>query len=374
MSTKSSQVSTLRLQFYQMGTPQKRQFIERLRPQVISTRNAEYKALLDECVRAYNAEVAQANASPPKPASSAARPQPRVSQLRAGQNRIFCSGCGVQLERTARFCSSCGFQANAAVANEDPRYPSYTYHDVGDASFIGLFRKHFSGGLYLTAIVLVTAGMILGNLMSGVFGLLVLLPAVPALISYWIMFSAAKSPDTQTKAPGALTVFQVYYIIEFVIVCLLGLALAFLAVLTLAGGAVLGELGLNAGGFALGGVAIVLLVFAGGLIAFFAVQLRAALQVIASLKKGLATNLKTPLHGVTTYAVMGYIAYGIIILSSLAGVLATDAAMSMMPAPLGSPVSSAVLLLSTVLSLTSAVGGILFRTVFLILNNALKIP
>ena len=60
----ANKIDQLRAQFYQMGTAQKLQFIERLKPQVATTKNSEYKAFLNECIKAYNAEINSGGAAP----------------------------------------------------------------------------------------------------------------------------------------------------------------------------------------------------------------------------------------------------------------------------------------------------------------------
>jgi len=64
----SKNVEYLRRTFYQLGTPQKREFIKRLDAQPASKKQPEYTALLSECIRVYNTELTMPKLAPaPRP-------------------------------------------------------------------------------------------------------------------------------------------------------------------------------------------------------------------------------------------------------------------------------------------------------------------
>ena len=62
----ASKIEQLRVQFRKMGAPQKKQFIERLRSQLANSKNSQYRAFLNECIREYSSDVKKGSSSSSK--------------------------------------------------------------------------------------------------------------------------------------------------------------------------------------------------------------------------------------------------------------------------------------------------------------------
>ena len=370
-------VNLLRTTFNQLGTPQKKEFIDRLNAQPSTHKIPEYISFLKECVYIYNAEV-QVKASKPVPVTSLAAPRaPIVNKT----GTLFCANCGNQINGKLRFCPRCGFQNGGengqAVTQANPysnpyltpyinNVPGlYNPASIGGGSFIDLYRKHFGGALHLTALILCTVGAVVSCLMMGISGLFTLLLFALPIDGGWLMFFSAKSQKPIIKTTG-ISMIKASCIIELIGLCLISFIGIILIVVS---GGVLNMFGVNPAALMIISILLILMFSTYGI-----VYLLSYLKTLESVKNGVITNKRKALKGVKIFFVMSCITNGLLILGALIIGMAMGAlgnAMGYLGALLGFP-GGTFIFMYTLFSISLCLGFLLKAIPFYNLNNDLK--
>ena len=246
-------------------------------------------------------------------------------------------------------------------------------------SLVAHLHSFFGSSLYMTGVVLYSAGNLLSILLSfgaaGFFSLLLL--ALP-ITSMWLMYSASKSPRLPEKFLTAIKLDKAYAIIQLVLSCLGSLILLFF---TFAAGSMISSFGMSGMGGASGALGVVLILIL-GFLALVIIYYTSYMNVLNGLKNGIESNSFGQLRSIGTYTVFRYIQIGFVVLLTLVSVSASGYLASMMSSLLYSLPSElrgllsfggggSTIMLSTLFSLAASAGEIITIIVLNQYNNSL---
>jgi hypothetical protein len=195
-----------------------------------------------------------------------------------------------------------------------PHSPYPNYMPTPSGSFIEHLHTQGRSGLFLTGIILFSAGTLFTIFASfSALSIISLLLAALPITGFWLIFAASKSPRLPEKTLPALTLFKIYTIFWLVVVGLVALAfliffgLAFIGLAEFGGG---GELAVLLIMFFLTAVVFAVI------IAFYYVPI---LRIIGSIRRNILHNAMEPLRGVLPFTVVAIILVSLGILGALVG-------------------------------------------------------
>ena len=212
--------------------------------------------------------------------------------------------------------SNQNYPGHPPEASYQPHMPS------GSGSFIQYLHTQGRSGLFLTGIILFTAGTVFSQVASfSAFSIITLLFTALPIIGLWLIFAASKNPTLPEKTLTALTLFKIYIIITLVLISLVLL----LSIIAIVFSFILAAEFFNSSPM-IAHLLIVPLFITLILTAFVFIYYIAALRILKSIKENIIHNTMNPLRGVLPFSIVAIIMASLSILFSLGGLAFIGAA------------------------------------------------